>query len=123
MNQKRGHGYNLPSRRFDLGCGARGFELSIQPVAEILPVGRAAAFFIPGLGTLPNQVDFGLGFILGQGASERDFIFSEEPVVVDFDGVDLAWLAKVVAIDIFVTHDAAGYGDFPAVLFQDPLAF
>jgi hypothetical protein len=46
----------------------------------------------------------------------RDVVFSEEPVMIDFHRVDLAPVAEIVRIGVFVSQDAPGDGSDPSSL-------
>jgi hypothetical protein len=55
-----------------------------------------AAFFVPGLGALFNQFDLFVAICLRNGTPYRDFVLSQESIMVDLYGINAAPVTKKV---------------------------
>jgi hypothetical protein len=89
---------------------------SVQPSLEIGLVCLAATLFIPGLGALFDQFNLCIPFWLWQRTPYRDFIFSQEPIMIDLHSVDLTLVTEIIRLDALVSHDTARDGSHASFL-------
>ena len=83
---------------------------SVKRPPEIGLVRRASALFVPRLGALPDQFDLGIAFGFGQRTLDGDVLLAEKSIMIDLYGVNPAWRAEEIRLNVFVSHDAAGNG-------------
>jgi hypothetical protein len=83
---------------------------SVKRSPKIGQVRRASTLLVPGLGALPDQCDLGIAFGFGHRTMHGDALLAEKSVMIDLYGVNPAFLAEEIRLNIFVSHDAAGNG-------------
>ena len=85
---------------------------SIKHIIKIFAVRLAAALLIPGLGTLLNELNSLITFLLCYGAGQIHGFDARKIISPTRHRINPAYRTQIIGVGILISHNAAGYGGY-----------